>query len=339
MISISILLSLVITGMGAMSTETIEFRGACDASAAVEVGDGHIVVADDENNVLRCYSVQGGLPVKEWDMTTFLDAGGKHSEVDIEGATRVGDRVYWISSHGRNKDGKLRENRYRFFATRVLGQGDSMTLIPEGVVCRDLARQLTTAPSLTALNLSASLQLNRDEVPDLAPKEDGLNIEALAASVDGKTLYIGFRNPRPNKQALVVPLENPTDVIDSGLAPVWGEPLLWDLDKLGIRSMEYVPQAGCFYVVAGTHKGKPGGRLYRWSGQRQDQPEHIQAWQPFAEDVSPEALVVWPDRAEILILSDDGSRQISIEGGWTENKALSDPLHKTFRGQWWGESQ
>jgi hypothetical protein len=34
--------------------------------------------------------------------------------------------AYWISSHGRNKNGKLREERHRFFATAV----DTRTVPP-----------------------------------------------------------------------------------------------------------------------------------------------------------------------------------------------------------------
>ena len=33
-------------------------------------------------------------------------------EADIEGATRVQDRVYWITSHGANNDGEVRPSRH-----------------------------------------------------------------------------------------------------------------------------------------------------------------------------------------------------------------------------------
>lgn len=336
---------------GAMATlhgtsTLLTFRGTSDTSAAVAVGDDHVVVGDDENNVLRCYDVHGGMPVAQWDLSAFLKAGGDHPEVDIEAATRVGDRIYWISSHGRNKDGKLRPNRYRVFATHVSGQGARVTLTPEGKVCRNLAQQLAQAPTLASLHLASCMQLDQKKVPSLAPKKKGLNIEGLAASADGRTLYLGFRNPRPQKRALVVPWENPRAVIDQGEAAVFGPPLLWDLDGWGIRGMEYVPAQKTFYVIAGSHKGKPGGRLYRWSGVRTEAPQPVSAWSLPAPDFTPETVVVFPTRPDILIFSDDGSRLIKVRdtgecqagtfepGGWCKNKALLDPKRKSFRGLW-----
>ena len=64
-----------------------------------------------------------------------------------------------------------------------------------------------------------------------------MNIEGLAATADGK-LRIGFRNPRPGGEALVIPLLNPAPVVDSGAAPVFGELARLDLAGRGIRRME-----------------------------------------------------------------------------------------------------
>ena len=43
----------------------------------------------------------------------------KEPEADLEGATRIGDDIYWITSHGQNKNGKNRPSRHRLFATAV----------------------------------------------------------------------------------------------------------------------------------------------------------------------------------------------------------------------------
>ena len=41
----------------------------------------------------------------------------KKPESDLEGAANLADRIYWITSHGRNREGEARESRHRFFAT------------------------------------------------------------------------------------------------------------------------------------------------------------------------------------------------------------------------------
>src|SRR5438874_5294174 len=84
-----------------------KYSGMADASGAVAVNSNLFLVADDEENKLRLYrSNQGGAPIKEFDLDAFLEVRGKTLEADLEGGARIGDRAFWIGSHGRNKDGK-----------------------------------------------------------------------------------------------------------------------------------------------------------------------------------------------------------------------------------------
>src|SRR4030065_440686 len=81
-----------------LTGEVLVFRGASDASAAVAVGENMFVVADDENNILRIYETgKAGQPVGSFDMTSFLGIEPDHPESDIEDATIVGRRIYWIT--------------------------------------------------------------------------------------------------------------------------------------------------------------------------------------------------------------------------------------------------
>src|SRR3954470_9123555 len=107
-----------VLGLAAIAPPGVtEYTRMCNASAAVAVGDGLFVVADDEDKdptPLRLYRVgQGGGPLSEApipDEILDLDPDEDH-EVDIEGAARVGDRVYWIGSHSASKTGKKRPSR------------------------------------------------------------------------------------------------------------------------------------------------------------------------------------------------------------------------------------
>jgi hypothetical protein len=337
--------------------EILLYRGMSDASAAVAIDKDMFIVADDENNVLRVYKINGpDLPVYYYDLTQFLNIYPEHPEADIEDATMVGDTIYWISSHGRNKDGKMRPNRYRFFATSVQVENGKITVEPTGMPCKTLIHNLVLSTPARQLGLDRATQFGsnpvKEERENLAPKRAGLNIEGLCASPDGKTIYIGFRNPRPidlssrRAQAIVVPLNNAKQVIKKGRPPMFGEPILWDLGGLGIRSMDYSHFHKAYFIIAGPHNERPGFALYRWSGEK-EQPAVLVRKLSFAQSsFSPEALVSFKNSDRFLLLSDDGSLVIKVsspgeclegelsEDGTCLNKYLSNQNKKTFRGTW-----
>ena len=337
--------------------EVLVFRGASDASAAVSVGEDMFVVADDENNILRIYETsKAGQPVSSFNMTSFLGIEPEHPEADIEDATIVGRRIYWITSHGRNKDGKIRPNRYRFFATELLIENRSVKLRPAGKPYKNLVHELLKTNAARRLGLDKATRFGEDlkkkDREKLAPKDEGLNIEGLFASADGGTLYIGLRNPRPkDKQngrakAIVIPLLNPDMIIDKGETPVFGEPFLWDLKGLGIRSMEYSRFHKACFIIAGGPDEDEGFALYRWSGKPESPPELECELSLGKSKFSPEALIPFERSGRLLILSDDGSLVVKVTGVWeclegeyrkdgtTLNKYLANPAKKTFRGIW-----
>src|SRR5215470_6348809 len=103
------------------------YKGMCDASAAVALDAEHFIVAGDESNRLQIYKRGRPGPVGSVGLSDFL---GAKKESDLEGAAMVGNRIYWISSHGRNSKGKFQESRHRFFATDITaGQPPSVTPI------------------------------------------------------------------------------------------------------------------------------------------------------------------------------------------------------------------
>jgi hypothetical protein len=337
--------------------EFLVFRGASDASAAVAISEKMFVVADDENNILRIYNInKAGSPVASFDMTSFLDIEPNHPEADIEAATKVGQRIYWITSHGRNKNGKLRPNRYRFFATDLLVENESVKLRPAGKPYKNLVNELLKIPAARRLGLDKAtrfgIELKKKDMEKLAPKKEGLNIEGLCASPDGRTLYIGFRNPRPidkktgRARAIVIPLLNSDRIIENGEKPIFGEPLLWDLKGLGIRGMKYSIFHKTFFIIAGGHDEDDGFAFYRWSGRPDSQPEFLRGLNFGGSEFSPETLIPFEKSGRLLMLSDDGTLMVKVAGEWEcmkgeyhkdgtcLNKYLANPEKKTFRGAW-----
>jgi len=293
------------------------FRGMCDASAAVSLNADLFAVANDEDNILRVYHRQpGGMPSAAFDMTTFLRIGKKSPEADIEASATIGDRVYWITSHGRNAKGKDAPNRERFFATTFTVTNGVVKLTPVGRPCPTLLDDLVREPKLARFNLAAAAQH--------APKDPGaLNIEGLTSTPGGQ-LLIGFRNPVPHGKALLVPLLNPEELI-AGKGAKFGEPILLDLGGYGVRSIGQ--DKGQYLIIAGSHDSDGESRAYTWGGG--STTPVVMAGVRFP-GLNPEGLAFTNEKGqtEYFILSDDGTLKI----GGVDCKKLKNPAQRQFRG-------
>lgn len=293
------------------------YAGMCDASAAVALNNELFAVANDEDNSLRIYhAAKGGLPVSSQDLSALLRVDRKKPETDLEAACWLGDHIYWISSHGRNRDGKFRSSRHRFFATRVEQKAGRIQLSPVGRVYVNLLSDLLRDPRLRPFGL--------DRASRLPPKAAGaLNIEGLCATPDD-TLLIGFRNPIPQKRALIVPLLNPAEVIN-GKTSRLGAPHLLDLGGRGIRDI--VRWRDRYIIIAGAHDGSQNSRLFHWPGDSAPPREFPLTF----KNLNPEAIIVYPDNSKALqLLSDDGTVLINGVGC----KSLANSNLRRFRAAW-----
>jgi hypothetical protein len=292
-IPLTLAAAILIAAMPHAAAQETAYRGMCDASAAVALGPDQFVVADDEANQLKFYRRGQPDPIADdasGDLRGFLAAGSKES--DLEGAAVVGKRIYWIASHGRSSKGKVREDRYRFFATDM--SKATPRLKPVGKAYLGLLEDLVNADQLTTYALG--------NAATRAPEDtNGFNIEGLAAAPEG-TLLIGLRNPLPHDKALIVPLLNPGELIE-GKHAKFGAAIEVDLDKRGIRSIERVDSS--YLIVAGP-PGKEGKfALYRWSGKAGDRA--VQLTQLDFKTLRPEAMFAVPNSGMVQILSDDGT--------------------------------
>ena len=294
-ILLSIVLSLAVAGgAAAQSSNDLERKivllpGLCEASAAMALGSGRFVVADDEEEDLRVYSTGRFSGFEDVEIS---DLPGLNNTADIEGATQIGDIFYWINSHSRNRRGQDRPERRRLFAVRI-DPGNVDEPQPVGKPYITLLEDLQKDARFAKYDLAAASRLP-------AEQEGGLNIEGLAATRDGK-LLIGFRNPIRDGKALVVTLNNPGDAIE-GRPAVFGDPVELDLGGLGIRSIELWPARNAYAILAGAFGPSSQFQIFGWSGNAGDKPVPMQGVD--LTGLIPEALFV--DGDELFILSDDG---------------------------------
>ena len=294
------------------------YHGACDGSAAVALDANHFVAANDDENLLRVYRIGDPKHIATIDLNLALKAemeDGKYKEIDIEGAARVGDRIYWISSHARNGKGDKESSRHRFFATEIkTGGANAPSVLPPTSFYDDLLEHL----------VALRPELKSKDAPE---EEEGFNIEGLAATPEGE-LLIGLRNPRPGKKAIVVRLANPAVIAaDKNAAPQFRSTAELDLGGRGIRSIERIGDR--YVIVAGPFgDGDNDFALYSWSGVDGDEPApeaglvvgNLKPEMLF--NFKPEALFT-ANQKEVYLLSDDGTKAC---------KKLKDRDKKTFRG-------
>jgi hypothetical protein len=249
------------------------YSGAGNGSSAIDVGNGYMIVADDESNVLRLYHERvSGPPVKTFDFTKLLPNGT--AEIDIESSARSGNTLYWMGSLSNKKSGKLAPERDIVFAATLTGSGASSELsylgsythLREDMVAWDEANG-------NPLGLAAS---TASGVPSNEAR--GFNAEGLEfAKGSSSTAYIGFRAPQepPNERAaaLIVPVTNFSSLIGGGASKAtFGTALQWNLGGRGVREIR-ANANGEYLVIAGTPDDSNSSfGLYTWDGSPADQP-------------------------------------------------------------------
>jgi len=294
--------------------QEVQYVGMCDASAAVALDANKFIVADDENNILKIYDRNEPDKPQTMPLSKIFSGeieDGEDLEIDLEGATALGDKIFWIGSHSTSKKGKFRPARHRLFAVQIKPDADG-----KFVITRSGKIYTTLIP-----DLEKDIRFNKYKIKEaktIKPKDiGGLSIEGLAATPEG-ALLIGFRNPLSGGkvengrlvggQALLVALLNPLEVIE-GKEAKFGEPIDLDLDGYGIRSIESRNKNEYLIVAGPYHENVPTAgqqreesRLYLWS----DKLVWLNAIK--LNDLNIEAAFFYPQDREksVQLLSDDG---------------------------------
>jgi hypothetical protein len=312
---------------------------AADGSTAIDVGDGYMLVGDDENNTLRLYRDDvSGPPVKSWNFDAQM---GNPEEIDIEASARLGNTIYWTGSMGNSKKGKLKPYRSTLFTTQISGEGAD-TELSFGGYYTGLRQDLIGWDQEHGNRFGFAAGAAEGRVP----KEiGGFNVEGLEfAPGGGPTAYIGFRAPLSPAQtggkAILVPVTNFAELVTSGRnttqhAAFGREPITMDLGGLAIREIRRNAD-GEYLILAGSWAATGPQALYTWDGEAADLPVPAFTKLPAAEGGGEEA-GAWegissiPDPlasgSDVELLMDDGA--VDLYGTGVEAKELPEGLQKS----------
>jgi hypothetical protein len=326
-----------------------------DASTAMPIDANYMFVGDDENQILRIFSRSNSGPaLVEFNMNPFLDLrdlyeDGRPREVDIEGTTRVGNRIFWLGSHSHSRDAELVTNRARVFGTDVTFAGTNSTVSYVGrydFLKLDLLNWDTTNGHGRGSNYFGLAASSATGVDPKSPDGSGFNFEGLAMAPGSTNIaYLAFRAPLvpPTNRvhALIIPVTNFTTVAvsDSPVAGVarFGAPIELNLGGRAIRSIEGGPNG--FMLVAGppgvaTGLSPSDFRLFTWNGLANGAPQERAV---SLTNMLPEAIVElppgpWTGSSRVQLVSDNGIALYYNDG--VEAKFLPIPQFKKFRSDW-----
>ena len=290
--SFAILVSGTIEG-NKSGTNDRKFKGICDGSAAVRIHDDMLLVAYDEENTLFLFSSEGGDPLAQADLKELLKLEVT-KEMDLEGASRDEKQIWWVGSHGLDKDNHEAPSRRVLFATNIPSPDLEDLKVVEGPF--DLYDALLASDKLK--------KLLTEEVINRGPKEVGLNIEGLSIHRDGG-LVLGLRSPLsdPAKHAVAVYLDrkgkdHPFTVRDV---------MYLHLNRRGIRDMKWSVSNSQYVLIAGPVESGRTHEIFTWDGR-----EAVNKLSDiYLADMNAEAIVEFEDYW--LVLSDDGKVKRSDE--------------------------
>ncbi len=264
-----------------VAAEPFRYEGLCEASAAVALDDSRFAVASDDLEVLTVYERGKAAPVATVPLADVTD---------LEAAARIGDTIFWLTSHSLNKDGEDKKKRKLLLATSVAPEG---AVAPPGAVFRTV--RATVAARLGADEAALAKAFN---IEGLAATPDGALLAGLRAPLtgDGKALIVRIDDP-----FALVGLSPPADAAVAGGAPATAAVSTLDLGKRGVRSLERVGER--YLIVAGSVEdgGKPPAMLFWWDGAEAVTPGPDVS----LAGVTPEALFAWSD-GTVHILGDNG---------------------------------
>lgn len=278
-----------------------KFSGIYEPSAAQQLLDGSLLVLEDESaRALNIVNLNNdGSTLENDQQDKRLVKSFKREISDLEGvAIDNTGSVYGTTSFSLTKKGKRNPAREQLLRFKI-EDGQLMS----GGAYMDFGNLLRTT------NIFENL--HRDN-GGRAVSLDDMNIEALSFDADKRQLLFGFREPLIDGKSMVVRMNNPQQVFDTGEQPQLSEDIsLLDLNGGGIRSLSYDTHLGA-YLIANEVKdasGKWQPQLWLWDGDSDQRPQLLDiAAIKKMKNIEAITSVTIDGVAKIMLLSDDGNR-------------------------------
>jgi hypothetical protein len=324
--------------------EIFKFEGICSATAGVMLRGFSIAVADADDNDLQIYALTGGRSGGTIDLHALseVNEGTLLGFSSFQGAARVGDRIYFIGSHARQKAGHNRPNFRRLVSveSQIVNGREQLSPVDNGYL--RLAHDIGEDSELKKVSLERSIKLMYPKLDRLAPQLQGFNIQGLAPSRDGKGLFIGLRNPVRRNRGIVLELRNPSQLMKRESEASFGPPILLGLGGRGIVSIDFSPAVRSYFILAADATKDTNFAVYRWSGQTNDSSPVLV--HELSTPINPHALIVGRIGNRALLLSNDAlypreatkaECQYRLDpDGTCPCHWLKDESARWFRGQW-----
>ena len=278
------------------------FKAVHEPSAVAQLPDGRLLILQDEGELPMGTLVpaeNGQLVEQAIRYQNQVQAAGEAVKLnDLEGVTRKGDYLYAITSHSGRRSGARSEARERLVRFQVEGNTIVDLKVAAGLVTAVTGRHAALKPSIESHG------------------RDGFNIEGLSFDAAQERLLVALRTPLMGADAVVLTIENPDAIFDSGEALRVGPDLIrLDLSGEGIRSMEYVPELEGYLILAGNKGRSEDQWLWFWpgAGSPQPRPARIDGQSRFRNG---EGLTLARLNGEswIVLVSDDGSEKVGRPG-------------------------
>jgi len=302
------------------------YDGAGNASTAIDVGGGYMVVGDDESNILRLYRERhSSEPVKTYNFTNVMPDG--QQEMDIEASARDGNMLYWMGSESNSHHGEVRPATDVVFAAKITGSGASTALEYVGSYTH-LREDIIEWDNNNGKPFGLSASAEEGSPSDLPT---GFNIEGVEfAAGSEEEAYVTFRAPleptSKREKALMVPVKNFGDLVKHGnpglTKATFGTAMEWNLGGLGMREIRK-NEEGEYLIIAGqSEEVDTSFALYGWDGNTEDEPILLETPVPgLVAEGAWESIVSVPEPIEsgdeVELLEDNGDTE------WYESKLTS----------------